>query len=985
VEVHLQRLGQRIAGLGKHYQRFIKTIAANLDRLVERLEQHKMLDDVELWDFASSPGEQMRAIVAIGDTPQEKLDLMATFYSLQFLHMNLLALDRLELALSDGEGRFEAYEQFIESQGVNYQRLNAVYLDNLIPLFLEGASCPEYCFCVVGTRSDQDDVDIMVIHGDGSGEEKLNRALSKLTGEFFRRAGRLHLYVAERMGIGGFSHRIEDYKKALEKDMTDFVMICELLSAEPLLGSWNILSTFKHEVTDRFYGLQSRDKRYSVGFLRGLLGEMHSLMVQEVSRERIDFKNDALRLAKGMALAGKVVNNIREVQPVQVLDQLAKRLPRMREDLVQLKESYLFIETFRLLYHILVVQEEEVEFNGEEGRDLASIAAVMGFMEKGGVSAANQVVVRYFESVDRIRWTCRKLLTTLAEHVRKTSGYSYLAKKQKKRPRNVATELADSVRVFSGHIFFEDILAALKKRDGRLARKLVKDLIKLRGKRRDNVINSFLEFSASDPLTLIELVLTIHDVGGDNAQELFEAMVSGFLKRMHEHDTILPGLLSVYNRDPALINRFIEALHYSQRNLLETELNTAELWDEEQRGYLANLRKYIWLRTAGSEYYRRTFRKVINKYPHFIRHLDDADRLRRYASGFLAQPESGFDPEHIRSSLGDYYDVAYLSCAIEALKGAPLAQYRAAYVESVEKYINNLYSFCKRMVVRQTGIKVETKDLFAVMVSGGLARAQAFDDDFDLILILNSDAPSIFSHFRKMSASFHRELVRRGTLPQYRFGDHFGEFVTRFSQLSDWFETGKADTVDKTQLLGARLLVGSSRFRKLFNTELIEPFIFDRFDEFAQEMAMELEERNLEHIPIEGSVNVKDGPGGLRDIEQLLLILKAKYRLPAPISPLTFREISAHHEDTEALVQLQEHHSFLRRIRDLYRLGVAADDEIVEEELELIAKIIGISGEGNVSNGLKLAAMIKERMRRVRQVVTTVVYDLCGYRLSNPP
>ncbi len=98
MEDQLNRLSQRVAHLGKHYQRFLLTIENHLELLVERLEQHQMLDDVELWNMTPNPGDQMQMVAEIGADAKEKLDLLATFYSLQFLQMNLLSLDRLELS-----------------------------------------------------------------------------------------------------------------------------------------------------------------------------------------------------------------------------------------------------------------------------------------------------------------------------------------------------------------------------------------------------------------------------------------------------------------------------------------------------------------------------------------------------------------------------------------------------------------------------------------------------------------------------------------------------------------------------------------------------------------------------------------------------------------------------------------------------------------------------------------------------------------------
>jgi len=961
------------------------TIASNLGQVVERLEEHQMLDDVELWDLTSAPGEQMRLMAEIGADLREKLDFMATFYSLQFLHMNLLAIDRLELSLSDGREGSDAFRDFLDAQAANYQRLNAVYIDGLLTLYTGDEATPEFCICVVGTRSDQDDVDAMVVHEGNVGVDVLNRAIGKVVAEFFRRAGRLHLYIAERMRISGYTHTIDAYKQALGKDLTDFVMICELLSAEPLLGSWNVATNFKREVTRRFYGKQASRGKFHVGFLRGLLGEVHSLLVQDVSRERIDFKNDALRLAKGMVLSVRVVNDIHETQPVEALDRLLPAMPRFHENLSTLKREFLYIETLRLLYHMLGVEEEEVEFDHESQETLRAVADVMGLIEKGGVSAADHLVVRYFESVERVRDVCRNLMTYLADHVRKVSGYGSLGTRQRtsRKGRNLASELASSVRAFSGHIFFDDVLMALKARHGRLARSLVRDLAKLKGKRQTRVIDSFLEFASSDPMTMLELILIIKGVPGDDGSELFAIMVDGFLVRMAGAETILPGLLGVYNSEPALVNRFIEAIPPRQRRQFE-DLLDVDLWDEEQRESLDRFRKYVWLRTAGSEYYRRIFRRVINRYPHFIRHLGDVSRLRRYASGFLAVPENGFDPGQMRASLADNYDVAYLACAIDALNGTALEHYRSAFIEFADKYISNLYNFCKRTVAREIGPGVETGDLFALFASGGFARAQAFDDDYDLILIVNSDDPSVFSFFRRLSSMFHRELVRRGTLPQYRFSDHFGEYVTRFSQLKEWFVSGQADVVDKTQLLGARMLVGNSPFLRKMRRELIEEHILDDYQAFVNEIVSDMRSRHNAFASWGHElINIKEGMGGLRDIEQTLLIVKAHHRFYQPVSSQLFQDLTA--LDTwhrEGLLALQEHHAFLRRVRDLYRLTVAAHDDMTREDLQPVATIMGIVGEDGEGNVAMLVEMIFARMRRVALIVSAIAKDISG--LASP-
>jgi len=954
--------------MARHFERFLLTISANIEQMVLRLESNSMLDDVELWSLALSPEEQMDVVRAAGTTPKEKLDFMATYYSLQFLHMNFLALDRLDLALSGGD-RNAAFREFIESQGANFHKLNAAYIGRLLDSFVEGTEHPEYCVCNVGTLSDQDDVDIAVIQAGPEGTATLSHAVGRVVTEFFRRSGRLHLYVAERMGIQYRSNSatVEEYASNLPRIMTDFVMLCEMLSAEYMVGSRELFVQFQRQVTDRFYGGASRWRKYHEGFLRGLLGEMHSLLVHDVSRDRIHFKNDSVRLAKGMALAGKVANDIRAVQPLAVLDELPAALPKLAEDVTDLKDALVFVEVFRLLYHMFGVQEEEVEISQQNEPALETVAAAMGYEEGGGVSASSHLLVNYFEAVERIRAVSKKLMVRLADYVKTTSGYSYLAANGPRRKRNVASELADSVRVFSGHIFFEDVLSALKEKGGELASTLVEHTLRLPPRRREGVVDSLLEFAESDPHTMLDLLLTIRDVGSQPALQMYGSILEKFFARIDSGGEFLPGLVTVFTSDAALMNRFVEALTPLQRQRFEGLL-AKDLRDEEQQEALRRLRKYIWLRTAGSEYYRRVFRRVIKRYPHFIRHLGDAERLRRHAAGFMAHPENGQDEARTSAALADNHDAAWLACAIEAINGAPLATYRANFIQFMDEYMGILYAFSKKSVVRQSGLKIVPKGYFAMFASGGFARGQAFDDDYDLVLVANTGDREILDFYGRVAAAMHGHIVRRGTLPQYRFSDHFGGFVASFEELRDWFASGRADTIDKTQILGARKLVGSSQLQTLLHREIVEPFIFDRFEQFRDEMVAEMDARHagVASPDFESLVRIKEGPGGLRDIEQVLLLLKARCRVHEPDFQELFRVLAVAIPSAASLLDdLQEHHGFLRQVRDLYRLGVAADDDMCEDELGLVARIMQIPPATGQTASRTLADHVRKRMSRV--------------------
>ena len=976
------RLSRRAQLLGTHYERYLITAASNHRELVDRLEHHSKLDQVNLWTLQPNHDDQMAILRHIGRGDGEKLEFLATYYALQFLQMNLLALDRLELCLAEGERKVVAYRTFLESQATNYQRLNSAYISALLDLFLKGTNPPRFVICNVGTRWDQDDVDILIVHAQDGDIEALNKALSKVITEFFRRASRLHLYIAERAGLNGFSATIDEYVTSLDRDITDFVMSSELLASEPLVGDVELYEEFRKRVLNRFFSTSERWRRFHVGFLRGLLGEMRSMLISDIREDRIDFKSDSLRLAKGIALAGRVSRNIRnEVQPLEVLNILGDKTPGWRREYLAMGDALLWVETFRLLYQMLIVQEEEIELTQSDVDQLAPIAARMGYTSKGGIPASSHLLVEYYRVVEEIRQICREVVENMTSYMKEKSTYSYLAPDKPddgKRKRNVAHELATSVNRFSGHLFFEDILRTLKSDGGTLAGKLVQDTMKLKGARRRNVIDGYLQFASSDPTTFLELVLTIHRVAGTQSTRLFARVVEQFLEKMRNEDGLVQGLLGVYAARPEVVNQFVEVLDRSQRQEFESLLEQ-DLWDEEQRSILARLKDYIWLRTGGSEYYRRLFRRVVNSTPQFIHQLQNVERLDTFALGYLGNSEEGeASTEERIESLGQYYDLAFLSCAIRALRGEPLDSYRVPFIEFADNYMSSLYDECKKRAVEETGIQLKTKDLFAILAAGSYARGQAFDDDYDFIMILDSNSPTLFKLLNTTARFMHRELVKRGTIPQYRYADHFGHFVTRFSEIEEWFQNGRADTIDMTQILGARLLVGSSKFMQRFQ-DSIHDRIFNDADNFCRQLYQEIlwrHKSNPNDDPTQ--VEIKEGQGGLRDIEQAMLMLKARHQLSGPLNKSLFDLTRA--IDTKfryELNVLQASHAFLRQVRDVYRLAVAADDCIMESELDLVADIFRKDSGPEVANGKELMGLIKVRMNKVWETVECIARVTC--------
>jgi UTP:GlnB (protein PII) uridylyltransferase len=192
-------------------------------------------------------------------------------------------------------------------------------------------------------------------------------------------------------------------------------------------------------------------------------------------------------------------------------------------------------------------------------------------------------------------------------------------------------------------------------------------------------------------------------------------------------------------------------------------------------------------------------------------------------------------------------------------------------------------------------------------------------------------------------------------------------------ELESLFREGSPDSfIDKSQLLCSRLVVGSSRFEEKFEKRIIRPFIFGRKDEYIKQIFHEIESRHSESEET-GEFNIKEDPGGLRDMEMILLAYKAKYELRQPICSLIFETLAI--LDSEHSKEIQELYAafhFLKRVRDVYRLTVAATDTLSPDHMEDAARILGIVDKQGKARPLELL----KRCRRTAEGVKVTLSSL---------
>jgi [protein-PII] uridylyltransferase len=160
--------------------------------------------------------------------------------------------------------------------------------------------------------------------------------------------------------------------------------------------------------------------------------------------------------------------------------------------------------------------------------------------------------------------------------------------------------------------------------------------------------------------------------------------------------------------------------------------------------------------------------------------------------------------------------------------------------------------------------------------------------------------------------------------------------------IEETVEEARADQTIMTNLLEARLLEGPQKLFNNLNERLSTKHLWPSREFFAAKMA-EQEARYAKYHDTAYSLepNVKEGPGGLRDIQIIGWIIKRHYGSP------DLRDLIVHGWLTEAeFAELSETRNFLWRVRfALHALTDRGEDRLLFEYQRELAERFGYRGE----------------------------------------
>jgi hypothetical protein len=977
----------RASELGNHHRKHIINIENNFDALVSLIDEKGLTGQFRLLRFSYNPAKEMKLITQIVQDRETKLQLLGCYFSLQFLLMNLKAIDVLQLNLSTSKNRYDVFKTFLLQTGNDFRLLSGAYMKTLLDIFLPKKNRPQFVICGVGTRVDQDDIDLGIIDESEQDRGRLTSALGKLNTEMLKYACPLHFHLSEHVGTHGYSASIEEYHKLLDTEIQDFVMLSEMINAVPIFGKMNIFNQFKSEILDRYYYHKNQDNKYHEGFLRGLLGEIRDLIMREPLETILGPKNDGLRVIKSVIHSIKTWKVIKRNTSLEVLEVLMDQDRSNIEQYYRLYQSLTFLETFRFLYQLFVVQEEEINLEEDNiYNNLKIVATKMGYERKIYSSASTQLIIHYQDHLKIAHIGVENLIKEIVEHLSKiTLFYSMthsVSHDGEKYKGNIAIDLITKSRFFKGIRFWDDILIAVDSQTA-LLNKFLSGFRSLSPKRQKLLIEAYIKWGYLSPYTLISLITIIvkHKPSITDSKLIREFLLK-FVCELKDTFEDIEKLCRVFNYYPKTMYNFISLLPEGLLGRLIKVLSTP-VWNVEINLTREKFLSLCKLYNDSSIYFKRFIDKVFNTYPEYIKSFDEPKKLRQISEGLLRNIDNFKLTGERVNKLNNYYDFEFMRLGINAIKGISYDIINKEFTIFSDNYIQVLFDLCREEVFKKLKSSFELSDLLAIYAAGGHARRQAFDDDCDLIIILNSDNPELLFLANNIVMEMNKHIIKRSIMPHYRFADRFRNYVTTFEDLKNLFEKPDENVfIDKSQLLSARMVVGSVQFETTFFKEIIKPYIFDMKEEFIKSLIGEIRSRYRYHSKSE-DVDIKESPGGLRHLENFLFILLAHFNIRDSISDELFLKLLNKMPAFEPYFgKLMSNYNFLKQVRDLYHLTVSNNDTLQKRYLRRVLVPLRIPNNYKIDSEDKLYSMIRGAMAENLNFIKSIIEYLYNFAIE---
>jgi predicted nucleotidyltransferase len=984
-------LSSGLERLSNHFQKYRQLVEQNIPELRQRLAEKGMAGKVHLWRKSHNYKRQMMAVARVAESTDEMQRYIGTYFALQMLHLHFISIESLRREFNTDADRGRIYRHILCRLRIQRRTLISTYLGMLIHVFAENTRLDGIAICNVGMIMDQEDLDVAVFISPGVNKQKWNAIIGQVAAEFFKYSSKMHFYLAELVTTRSYLTTANDFQRFLETDVSNYILISELMASEYLIGDTRTMQSIEEKIINKFY-FDKNDRYFHEAYLRGLMAEVQGRIQQSVDSRWTSPKNDALRLIHNSVSLLKSIYGIHEHGSRDTLDTLIVRDPESKNLYLKLQNTLNFCEMFLHVYQLLISIDDQFDPSDPVTlENLDIVAEVMRFEHLGPVRPGSRLLVHYYEQLALLSELAERVVDKVNRHLKQNTVFKDLL--HGNQPLDLNIKWTDSlirnlffaIKQFRGIRYWDDILQLMAENNGRHLNQLVESIEQLSAHHRLHIFRRLIEMIAYDMDSMIMMAVLFREhirlqSDIDYAHEM-NVWLLELLKNDLARVTALVKLVLAY---PETVTRFLVQLDQQQISDLEKAVYKITSQDEDfdklQKKFAILCRVLIF----SSNNYRRFFVRVVGKRPEIVTHIDDMkylDRIRQLLWAELSDAES---PKELKERLIVYYQFGFCRCGLEALNRAgDLESFYRMYHSFFRRYFRWLYRAAQWTVETERNYSVEfrTQDEddqpMAIFCTGGYAREEAFENDIDLFVICENSDQEFVRYASSIINDMNRELNRQGVLTHHRFAEIFNSFVIPVEQLASKIEKpDETDFIEWSQLLGARLLVGSQSLDRIL-ANLLEEKLFSNPSRFVKCLLAEIEDRRNDYKKQKTRpVNVKENPGGLRDIQMILQAAQAYIGNRESDVWKTFETLmAAIPELATEFKTLERVYKFLRTFKDIYYLSLSAEDEMIRDRLIYVSQQMGIeSADSMNSNGSapRLINSYRGHRYRARQAILVI-------------
>lgn len=992
-----KKLGRPIARFANHTNRHLMASRRHRSLLEEANQWSGGLAPLDI-----TPEEPSVAMEAIDKFARVHREKRTTLFGAYFAHHYLRTQAEMSRELlreslrSDPGHRVRTCWRIY--RGAEHTR--RAWVSSLLELSLKVA-CPDlgpddYVALNTGSLTDHEDVDLAIVITNPEAREVLSRGFSLVTKVFVRYASKIQLFLTEELSVPRISATVEEYAELKKRPHRSVVSVMQLLGAQYLCGSHALYKRLRDEVISSYYAGQGEPIVHE-GFLRSVMAELRYYLVPSTVPGVLAPKREMYVPTKLATGAMRVVHGVNEPLPPLALEAVAEKDVARRDVYLSLANTSVQVEVMRALIFLYVYSGDEVQLQDPAARKACEhVALLLGLGESARRRSADRLIGYYTELRSRALAGVATLSTEISRHLNRVSTFRRIVERGKQvdaesETESLAVNLLEALEKHKGSVFWDEVVELIS-RQPETGHRFVGDIAGLPRDVRVDIASRYVEMMCEDAPSLVDFLVFLADKDrdldpvrdgkvGPNARLFWTRLIAHF----EASPTALEGFTQRLDTETKSEALFRLANAFPSRHIARLA-DLIESADPTPRGARVTraLRSMLVLVHHRSNAVGRIATRVLARSNELVQRLGDGRRIKDLTSEIMQRAAREYRPAEQVRLLADANDVATLRAAIQGvLKGQPATQDQEQ-VAAVDQFARELFKAYFREVRERSPMFQHYRpgSRIAMFATGGFGRGEAFGNDFDYFAVVDDDDPGLKKFFGKIIQRVSATMARSGLQPHNRFADLFSTYAVSMPELKRYFAHRHPEIfIDEAEVIEGRFFLGDPLLARRFESDIRGFIIGEHREAFLLDILKELRERRK--VEQQG-LDLKRGPGGLREINLLWLALRVFARLEHPFGPDDLRVVAERLGGCGGELRfLRVAQDELRRARDLYRLVVAFDDKMEPElmveaarDLTPLARV-GIRGD----YGHQLEKLMDATQVRVDRVARRILELLEGERL----